>query len=72
MFGYKKQTMSLLEKGSVLNESLNSRKMGGAQSQSNYGNLTLEDVTSLRDMIGKKIGMGAGGSVVGGTSLIFP
>lgn len=72
MFGYKKPTLSFLDKGSVLNESINDRKMGGAHSQSNYGNLTLEDVTSLRDMLGKKINMGAGGSVVGANSLIFP
>lgn len=64
-------TANFFERRSVKNKSLNSHEnkaAGGAHSVSNQ-NLTVEDVASLKDMLGKQfnknLGTG-GGSVIGG------
>lgn len=66
------------DKGSMRNGSLNGQAIGGAASVSN-GNLTQDDLMSLKGMlgIGKQINkqinqIGAGGSVIGNSSLIWP
>ena len=67
-----------VDKGSMRNGSLNGQAIGGAASVSN-GNLTQDDLMSLKGMlgIGKQINkqinqIGAGGSVIGNSSLIWP
>ena len=68
------QAAGFLDKGSVRNKSLNSREQGGAQSVSDHI-FTLEDVTSIKDMVNKRVAKGtivAGGSVIGAQSLIWP